>query len=213
MLDPFDPELQADERELEAGVQHSIAHLLAAGRRGFSDGNHAAAERAFRSVLEVDPNNESARGYLSYIETIRRESRSAGSEPASFEPPEAFATDAEIRAEGFHQNALAAAAQGDAFAAIRHDLQALDAYADHAGARAHLEALRRRLAPQVTPLIEDGRAHFRNEDLQSALDSWRRALLVDPENERARAYASRALRQLENLERLRSEPEVSGGER
>jgi len=71
-LDPFDPELQAEERELHAGVQQSITQLLAAGRRGFSDGNHLAAERAFQSVLAVDPNNESARGYLSYIETIRR---------------------------------------------------------------------------------------------------------------------------------------------
>ena len=123
-LDPFDPALQAEERELRDGLQKSITHLLAVGRRGFSDGNHAAAERAFRSVLAVDPNNESARGYLSYIETIRRASQTAGGEPAAFEPPEAFASDAEIRAEGSHQNALAAEASGDRFAAIGHDLQA-----------------------------------------------------------------------------------------
>jgi Flp pilus assembly protein TadD len=65
----------------------------------------------------------------------------------------------------------------------------------------------------VDVLIEEGRTHFRNEDLQSALDSWRRALFVDPGNERARAYAARAVRQLENLERLRSEPDVASGER
>jgi tetratricopeptide (TPR) repeat protein len=208
-LDPFDPELQVDERELREGMQNSVTHLLAVGRRGFNDGNHAAAERAFRSVLAVDPNNESARGYLSYIETIRRASQSAGSESAAFEPPETFASDAEIRAEGFHQNALAAA---DPFMAIRHDLQALDAFPGHAGARQHLADIRRQLAPQVEVLIEEGRTHFRNEDLQSALDSWRRALLIDAGNERARAYAARAVRQLGNLERLRSEPDVAGGE-
>ncbi len=213
VLDPFDPELQADERQLGEGMQQSIAQLLAAGRRGFSDGNHAAAERAFSSVLEVDPENESARGYLSYIEAIRRESQAAGKEPANFEPPQAFASDAEIRAEGFHQNALAAEAAGDSYTAIRYDLQALDAFSDHAGAREHLSETRQGLAPQVNALIKEGRTHFRNEDLQSALDSWRRALLVDPANERARAYAARALRELENLERLRSEPEVASGER
>jgi tetratricopeptide (TPR) repeat protein len=212
-LDPFDPALQVDERELRDGLQESITHLLAVGRRGFSDGNHAAAERAFRSVLEVDPNNESARGYLSYIDTIRRASQTAGNEPAAFEPPETFASDAEIRAEGFHQNALAAEASGDRFVAIRHDLQALDAYSDHTGARRHLAETRRQLTPQVDILIEEGRTHFRNEDLQSALDSWRRALLVDPGNERAQAYAARAVRQLGNLERLRSEPDVASGER
>jgi len=212
-LDPFDPALQAEERELRDGLQKSITHLLAVGRRGFSDGNHAAAERAFRSVLAVDPNNESARGYLSYIEMIRRASQTAGGEPAAFDPPEAFASDAEIRAEGSHQNALAAEASGDRFAAIGHDLQALNAFASHTGARQHLAETRLQLAPQVELLIEEGRTHFRNEDLQSALDSWRRALLVDPGNERAQAYAARAVRQLENLERLRSEPDVSSGER
>jgi tetratricopeptide (TPR) repeat protein len=211
-LDPFDPELLADERELHAGLQQSITQLLAVGRRGFGVGNHLAAERAFQSVLEVDPNNESARGYLSYIETIRLASQGESGEPAAFEPPETFASDAEIRAEGFHQNALAAETSGNHFAAIGHDLQALDAFADHAGARQHLAEIRQQLAPQVDVLIEEGRTHFRNEDLQSALDSWQRALLIDPGNERAQAYAERAVRQLENLERMRSEPEVASGE-
>jgi tetratricopeptide (TPR) repeat protein len=212
-LDPFDPELQTEERELRDGLQQTITQLLVVGRRGFSDGNHAAAERAFQSVLAVDPNNESARGYLSYIETIRLASRITGGEPAAFEPPDTFASEAEIRAEGSHQNALAAETSGNRFAAIRHDLQALDAYSGHTGARRHLAEIRRQLAPQVDILIEDGRTHFRNEDLQSALDSWRRALLVDPGNERAQAYAARAVRQLENLERLRSEPDTARGER
>ncbi len=211
-LDPFDPELQAEEHELREGLQQSITKLLAVGRRGFSDGNHLAAERAFQSVIAIDPNNESARGYLSYIETIRRASQTEGGEPAAFEPPEVFASEAEIRAEGFHQNALAAEDSGDLFAAIGHDQRALDAFAGHAGARQHLAEIRRQLAPQVDALIEEGRTHFRNEDLQSALDSWQRALLVDPGNERAQAYAARAVRQLENLERLRSEPDVASGE-
>jgi len=212
-LDPFDPALQTVERELDAGLQQSITRLLAVGRRGFSEGNHIAAERAFQSVLAVDPNNESARGYLSYIETIRRASQAAGGEPAAFEPPQAFASDAEIRAEGFHQNSLAAEASGDDFAAIIHDQQALNAFSDHADARQHLAEIRLRITPQVEILIEEGRIHFRDEDLQSALDSWRQALLIDPGNERARAYAARAVTQLENLEALRSEPDVASGDR
>jgi len=212
-LDPFDPALQEEERELHAGLQQSITQLLAAGRRGFSDGNHLAAQRAFQSVLEIDPNNESARGYLSYIDAIRRASQSEEGATTDFEPPETYASDAEIRAEGFHQNALAAEAASDRFAAIANELAALDAYANHAGARRHLAEIRRQLAPQVDILIEEGRTHFRNEDLQSALDSWRRALLVDPNNERAQAYVERAVRQLENLERLRSEPDVASVER
>jgi tetratricopeptide (TPR) repeat protein len=210
-LDPFDPELAIDERQLGDGLRDTVTRLLAAGRRGFTDGNHAAAERSFRAVLALDANNESARGYLSFIETIRRESQKAGKQPAAFDPPQSYASDDEIRAEGFYQNALAADFAGDVYEAIRHDLRALRADADHRGANRHLAVIRRKLARSVSTLIEEGRTHFRNEDLQSALDSWQRALLVDPNNERAQAYAARAERQLENLERLRSEPDVSGG--
>ena len=41
--------------------------------------------------------------------------------------------------------------------------------------------------------------------LRTALDLWRRALLIDPENERIQAYIARSERQLETLEQLRAE--------
>ena len=87
--------------------------------------------RAFEAVLELDPDNESARGYLSYIATIQHESEAAGQEPAAFEAPKTFASDAQIRAEGFYQNALAAERKGEFYAAIRHDLRALEADPEH----------------------------------------------------------------------------------
>ncbi len=63
---------------------------------------------------------------------------------------------------------------------------------------------RERLAGEVEGLVEAGRAAFREEQLDAALDLWRRALLIDPENPRIQAYIARAERQLENLERLRN---------
>jgi tetratricopeptide (TPR) repeat protein len=58
----------------------------------------------------------------------------------------------------------------------------------------------------VPRLNETGQSHYQQEELHSALDAWRRALLIDPGNEEARAYVSRAELLLQNLERLRSEP-------
>jgi tetratricopeptide (TPR) repeat protein len=65
-------------------------------------------------------------------------------------------------------------------------------------------------AARVDALVEAGRSAFRDEQLETAIDLWRRALLIDPENERIQAYIGRAERQLEALERLRGEPEASG---
>ena len=206
-IDAFDPQLETEERRLEEALRAELLVRLNLGRHPLAAGNHAAAQRAFHAVLELDSENESALGYLSFISTLRRESEKSGESVASFDLPlEGFATDAEIRAEGFYQNAVASERSGDVFAAIRHDQRALRANPSHEGANRHIDLLRVRLTDEVEHLIEKGRSAFRAEDLQRALDLWRRALLIDPGNERAKAYVRRAERHLANLERLRSEP-------
>ncbi|MEM7409022.1 MAG: hypothetical protein AAF430_02155 [Myxococcota bacterium] len=63
-------------------------------------------------------------------------------------------------------------------------------------------------AAQVESLVEAGRLAFRDEELETALDLWRRALVMDPRNERIQAYIARAEDQLANLERIRAQPEA-----
>jgi tetratricopeptide (TPR) repeat protein len=129
---------------------------------------------------------------------------------ATFSSQEGF--DAEIRAEGFYQNALAAEESRNLdgfYAAIRYDMRALELNPKHRDARQHLNDMRSRLSGDVDAKIETGRRAYRDEDLERALELWSQALLVDPGNERARAYVGRAERQLQNLERLRSEPDVA----
>ena len=211
VLDPFDPELETSEKIFGDALQTALDRQLVAGRRALAAGNQQAAQSAFRAALELEASNESAQGYLSYIETIRREAEGDDDEAAGFEAPESFASDDAIRAEGFYQNALAAERSGDLYTAIRHDLHALRTDSTHERSQEHLAQLRVALGSEVDALIEEGRAAFRDEDLDSALESWSRALLVDPSNERAKAYVARARRQLQNLERLRSEPDVGAG--
>jgi tetratricopeptide (TPR) repeat protein len=208
-LDPFDPQLETDQHRLNRALRAEIDRRMTAGRLAFSAGDHAAATGSFGTVLDLDPHNESARGYLSYIDTIRREREKARREDVAFAPPPGFASDAEIRAEGFYQNALRAERAGNRYAAIRYDMRALGADPSHRGAGRQLARLRRELAAKVDALMEAGRIAFRAEDLQSALDAWRRALLIEPDNERILAYVGRAEQQLENLERLRAEPDVA----
>jgi tetratricopeptide (TPR) repeat protein len=209
-LDPFDPTLQTEERALNDAIRPVVTQGLAAGRRLFIAGNLEAAKRRFHSVLELAPDNESAQGYISYISTIQRERAAETARSATFSSREGFASDDEIRAEGFHQNALAAERRGDLYDAIRLNQRALVANPKHAGAQRHLKNIRRRLSGSAGALIEAGRRAYREEDLQTALEIWSRVLLIDPENQRARAYADRAQLQLQNLERLRSEPDTGG---
>jgi tetratricopeptide (TPR) repeat protein len=204
-LDAFDPELETDERTLRGALRAEVARGLEAGRKALSAGDLPLARHELRGVLALDPDNESARGYLAYAETVERQAAKSGSAGV----PDPFASEAEIRAEGLYRNALAAEESGDLYEAIRHDVKALRADPQHRRAQVHLAHLRERLAFQVEPLIEQGREAFQKDDLQTALDAWRLALLIDPSNERTRAYIARVERQLANLESLRSEPGVA----
>jgi len=206
-LDPFSPETTNDARQLEAALAAELERRLARGRRGFSSGDHAAAELAFLSALELDASNETAQGYLSFIERIRAQEReAAAARVAQPEPREVRASDAEIRAEGLFRNALTSEKKSELFDAIRFDIRALRADPKHPRARRHLEALRGRMRPEVDGLLEAGRRKFQQEDLQASLDLWRRALLIEPGNAEAREYATRAEQLLENLDRLRGAP-------
>jgi tetratricopeptide (TPR) repeat protein len=207
---PFDPELQVDDRRLDDALNEAVETLLAEGRRGFTTGRHQKSEKAFREVLVLDPENGAAQGYLAYLTTIRAEEQQ-GTRPAT--PTTLPATEREIRAEGYYRNALAAEEDERPYAAIDHNLRALRLDPHHAAAKRHLRALRSQLSPNVPALIEDGRVHYEEEELQSALDAWRRVLLIQPGNEKARDYVARAQRLLENLEQLRSEPEPRVGAR
>lgn len=215
-LDPFSPEVNDGQHHLSEALASRIESALAQGEASFASEDLDAAARSFEQVLELDPQSPSARGYLAYIERSRSEDRALERAPAtgaSEQPPQSArrgprvrASDPEIRAEGFLQNALVAEAAGDPVQAIRYDQAALAADPRHVGARSHLAALRRALAPQVPGLIEAGRRDYQREDLQAALDQWQRALLIDPGNTEAQDHAARAEMLLERLEQLRSEP-------
>ena len=205
-LDPFSPETTNDARQLEAALATEIDRRLTRGRRDFSAGDHADAEQAFRSVLELDPSNETAQGYLSFIERARQQREAAARNAASVEPRDVGASDVEIRAEGLYRNAVSAEQRGERFEAIRWDLRALKAEPKHPRARRHLDGLRETMRPEIPSLLESGRRKFQQEDLQGALDLWRRALLIDPDNAEAKEYAERAEQLLENLDRLRGAP-------
>jgi tetratricopeptide (TPR) repeat protein len=211
-LDPFDPRLATDERQLEDTLHREMKPLLAKGRRAFSSGDYRSAEGAFRRVLQLDPENETARGNLSFIAQIRDvESAAGGMESGGVEPPQIHATDQQIRAEGFYLNARDAEREGNLFKAVEFDMRALEEDPEHSEASEHLADLRSRM-PSAEELIRKGQDDYQHEDLEAALEEWRNALLIDPDNAQALEYVARAERLLANLERLRAEPDAEAEE-
>jgi len=83
-LDPYDPELEIEERQLEAGLaleaQKQRAHprgnntgedvegLIEAGRTAFAEERLETALVLWRQALEIDPNNERVKAYIERAE-------------------------------------------------------------------------------------------------------------------------------------------------
>jgi tetratricopeptide (TPR) repeat protein len=205
-LDPFDPGIQIEVRQVYAETGAQVLRSLEDGKRAYALGDRAGARAAFTRALELDPQNEAALGYLSYIRQYDQEvaqedqrRRSAGSAP----PPPTLSSQ-EILAEGHFRAGQQAEESGDPYRALEEYIAALRIDDKHAGAKRRLTALRQELAPRLPALYEEGKHYFQDEDLEKALAVWRNALLIAPDDQRTKENVDRAERILSRLEEIQT---------
>jgi len=198
-LNPFDPALQIDVRQVRAGIGQQVQMHLERGKTAYASGQREAARREFLIVLALDPRNETALGYLSYIH--RFEDLEANERVP---PPPSAISRTDILAEGHYRSGREAEAAGEPFWAIAEYEAALSVDSKHRASRRDLTALRSRLQPQIPELYDLGKRYFQEEDLHNALRAWRRVLLIDPANERTREHVDRAERMLSRLEEIQT---------
>ena len=209
VLDPFDPGIQIELRQVRAETGAQVLRFLEDGKRAYAFGDRTGARTAFEHVLELDAENEAALGYLSYIKRYDQEVAQQAEQaerrrtPASAPPPPAVSSE-EIIAEGRFRSGQQAEEAGDPYRAIREYEAALRIDARHAGAKRRLNALRTELAPQAPALYEQGKRYFQDEDLEKALVVWRNALLIAPDDQRTKENVDRAERILSRLEEIQT---------
>jgi tetratricopeptide (TPR) repeat protein len=200
-LDPFDPSIQIEARQVRKAVEEETRRRLRAGKHAYAAGDRARAEQAFERVLEVDPGNGTARGYLSYL---RKLSDVAAQDRASAPLPAAISEE-EVIAEGHLRSAQEAEAGGELFRALAEYEAALRINPEKRAARGARDALRTILEPEIPSLYEEGKRYFQDEDLHNALRVWRSVLLIDPNDARTRENVARAERLLARLEEIQAD--------
>jgi len=205
-VDPSDrgyPEVAARIDEVETELEQLVVRYVDSARRLQDEGRLAESILDFRLALMLRPDDT---GTLDHVQKLARE-----------------LAERKAALEAEYQRVAARGHLEDASEALRR-LRTLDPFdpmfeteerqlqaALNAEWRQRRARYRERLAGEVEGLVEAGREAFGEERLDAALDYWRRALLIDPENERIQAYIARAERQLENLERLREASPAEGG--
>ena len=206
-LDPFDPAIQIELRQVRAETGAQVLRFLEEGKRAYALGDRGGARTAFEHVLELDHENEAALGYLSYIKRYDQEVAEQAEErrkPSNGAPPPPTVSSEEILAEGRFRSGQRAEEQGDPFRAIQEYKAALRIEKNHAGASRRLNGLRQELAPKVPALYEQGKRYFQDEDLEKALVVWRNALLIAPDDQRTKENVDRAERILSRLEEIQT---------
>ena len=142
-LNPFDPGLQTDVREVRAGIGKQVGKHLERGKSAYAAGQRDTARNEFMTVLALDPRNETALGYLSYIHRFDQLETNRG-----LPPPPGAVSRKEIVAEGHFRSAQQAEVAGEPFWAIAEYQAALSVDPEHRAARRNLKRLRERMQPQ-----------------------------------------------------------------
>jgi len=188
-INPFDPGIQIEVRQVYAETGAQVLRSLEDGKRAYANGDRAGAAAAFSRALELDPENEAA-----------ERSAAAGVHA----PPPPTPSSQEILAEGHFRAGQQAEEQGDPYRAIEEYMAALEVDDKHAGARQRLAALRQELQPRLPGLVEQGKHYFQSEDLEKALSVWHDALLIAPDDQRTKENVDRAERILSRLEEIQT---------
>jgi tetratricopeptide (TPR) repeat protein len=201
-LDPFSPAIQVDVRQARAELGSEVLKNVEAGTASYNAGAYGRARKSFEKVLELEPENQTALGYLSYIRNFETRARQSEAAESGAYPPDL--TPSEINAEGYFRSASQAEQAQDLFRALQQYNAALRVRPSHTKARAALEALRERMRPQIPELEVTAKRYFQEEDLQNAVLTWKRVLLIDPERQSAANNLERAERMLARLEELQA---------
>jgi tetratricopeptide (TPR) repeat protein len=204
-LNPLDPAVQIDVRQVQHAIASEVLRNMENGRRAYAAGDLGAARGAFEAVRALDADNEEALGYLSYIESSELRAERAEPRPAAAaRSPRVAPTAQELLAEGYFRKGSDAERNDEPFRAIQQYQLALGANPRHSGARRGIDRLRELLAYRVPQLYADGNRYFQDDDLHNALKSWNQVLLIQPDHTQAADNAARARRILERLEEIQS---------
>ncbi len=209
-LNPFDPAIQIEIHQVRLAAGGEVVQHLEAGRQAYTAGDRVGARSSFDRVLSLDPENQTALGYLSYIqrfeetEARRRIVAAQRAVPQEPLPPPVVVSQEEILAEGHYRSAQEAHSAGAPFRALAEYREAIRVSPQHAEAQVGIRKLRKQMTPMVEEVYASGNRYFQDEDLHNALRAWRRVLLIDPGHQRSIENAERAERILSRLEEIQT---------
>ena len=176
-MDPSNSAVQFRLDSLGMTQKEDLNATLARADAHLSKGRQAQAQRDYESVLRRDPGNARAREGLATLGRLQNQ--------------QLFESGKAAYEERRYDHAL------PIFETV------LQQDARHAEAKRYLALTREALKPVVETHFRNGLQHYLAEEYKEALENWKKALRIDPENEAVLGYAQRAEEKIRALEELK----------
>ncbi len=171
-------------------TQGRIDAYLQSGREALENGSYGQALVRFQAVLELDPQNQSARSYLVDVrqkmteaEKLRRQAeeeerqKRQRAETIAARARQAMAADDFLKARDIIAEAVFLAPDNPDIVELQADIEA--GLSDQAAARQQAEARRQEQLAELKQHFEQGQQFYDRENYREALKEWEALLAMD----------------------------------
>jgi ABC-type uncharacterized transport system substrate-binding protein len=153
-----------------------IKDILAKAKASYDSGNFTTAKQEYQKALQLNPNLILAK--------------------------EGIQNSLISQSEKERSKAISLKNQGHVFDAIRSYLDSLHTYSQNLNSKMELDSLRKKEFSQISTLTQDGIGEYQNRNYDSAIASFEKVLLLDPQDKNAIEYLRLSIKKREAIRNL-----------
>ncbi|MBI4428499.1 MAG: tetratricopeptide repeat protein [Ignavibacteriales bacterium] len=229
-MDPHNEEAQSLWAGVRARNQAYIRRLIATGDSLMEKKNYEQAQRVYEQALEIDPENETisprledvavllkfsaqanltrAKSYLdrNLLDDAQREfEHILAADPKNTQARAGLETIRVRRLNEIVERGKSAFNEGKYFEALSIFSEVLQRDDKHREAKTHFDKTRVALQPELDKYFKTGLQFYVKENYRAALESWEKALIIQPQHQATLEYYKRAQEKQKAIEKLEKE--------
>ena len=229
-MDPHHAEAQALWTGVKSRVNVYVKQLIATGDSLMDKKNYERAQRMYEQALEIDPENEAisprledlamllkfsaqaditrAKSYLDrgLLDEAQREyDRILASDPRNSQARSGLESIRARRMNEMVERGKTAFEEKKYFEALSIFSDVLQRDEKHRDAKSFFDKTREALLPELDKYFKAGLQSYVKEDYKKALESWDKALLIQPQHQATIEYYKRAQEKQKAIEKLEKE--------
>lgn len=229
-MDPTNVEAQTRLANVKSRIQQSVKQLIATGDSLMEKKNYERAQKAYEQALQADPENEAIGPRLEDLAILLRQStqlsltraksfldrnlldeaqkeyeRVLTTEPRNAQARSGLETIRTRRLSDLLEKGKSAFTEKKYFDALAIFTEVLARDDKNRDAKTYLDRTREALQPEVEKYFKQGLQLYVKENYKAALETWDKALVIQPQHQATLEYYKRAQEKQKAIEKLEKE--------